>query len=173
MRLFVALNLPEEIKDYLKSLQDGLPEAKMNLTSDFHLTLQFLGEVSPDKALEIKSALYHVFMPHMKIKLGGVGVFKSRGHVNVVWVGLLIPEELKLVQSEVLEQLAPLGFLEDKPFKPHLTLARVKFSEDDFEKKLVGIKVEPKEFFVDSFELMESHLSSHGAEYEVIETYKS
>lgn len=173
MRLFAAINLPGEIKDYLKSVQKELPEAKMNLTSDFHLTLQFLGEVPPDKALEIKSALYHVFMPRIRMKLGGIGVFKSRGHINVVWIGLLIPEELKRMQKEVSEQLAPLGFFEDKPFKPHLTLARVKFSGGDFEKELEKIKVLPKEFSVDSFELMESHLSQRGAMYDVIETYKS
>ena len=173
MRLFVALNLPDEVSDYLKSLQAQLPSAKMNLAKDFHLTLQFLGDVSVDQVMEIKSALYHVFMPYLKFKLGKIGVFKSRGEVKVVWAGLEFPEELMRVHSEIEEQLAPLGFFNDKAFKPHLTLARVKECGVDFESELNGIEVLEKEFEVSEFELMESHLSPEGAKYEIIETFKS
>jgi RNA 2',3'-cyclic 3'-phosphodiesterase len=173
MRLFVAINLPEEIGNYLRSVQEQLPDAEMNLTKDFHLTLQFLGEVSADQAMEIKSALYHVFMPHLKFKLGKIGVFKSRDEIKVVWTGLECPEELMRVKSEVEEQLAPIGFFNDKLFKPHLTLARVKSCGQDFEKELGEIEVMEREFEVDTFELMESCLSPSGAKYEILETYKS
>ncbi|MFH1720479.1 MAG: 2'-5' RNA ligase family protein, partial [Patescibacteria group bacterium] len=70
MRLFVAINLPNEIRNYLKSIQDQLPNAKMTKPKDFHLTLQFLGDAEAAQALEIKSALYQVFMPRLKLKLG-------------------------------------------------------------------------------------------------------
>ncbi|MBU1992756.1 RNA 2',3'-cyclic phosphodiesterase [Patescibacteria group bacterium] len=173
MRLFVAINLPNEIRNYLKSIQDQLPNAKMTKPKDFHLTLQFLGDAEAAQALEIKSALYQVFMPRLKLKLGKMGVFKRNGDVSVVWIGLEIPEELKRVQSEVEEQLAPLGFLSDKEFKPHLTLARVKYCEKSFEEELGKIEVMLKEFEVNSFSLMESHLSSEGAKYEEIENFAS
>ncbi|MFH1720302.1 MAG: 2'-5' RNA ligase family protein, partial [Patescibacteria group bacterium] len=70
-------------------------------------------------------------------------------------------------------QLAPLGFLSDKEFKPHLTLARVKYCEKSFEEELGKIEVMLKEFEVNSFSLMESHLSSEGAKYEEIENFAS
>lgn len=174
MRLFVAINLPENVKNYLKSIQSLLPSAKMSLTKDFHLTLQFIGEATLDQAMEIKSALYHVFMPKMTFKLGKIGVFKSRGYINVALIDLECPKELLRVQSEVEEQLAPLGFFKDKPFKPHLTLARVKFCDDKkFEEAISHIKIEPTTFTADTFELMESYLSQDGATYSVIETFKS
>lgn len=177
MRLFVAINLPEDVKKYLKSIQQlsfgPNRERGFSLAGDFHLTLQFIGEVNTEQALNIKSALYHVFMPKMIFRLGPLGVFKNGGKVRVVWIGLSVPKELYRVQSEVEEQLAPLGFFNDKKFTPHLTLARVKFCDDDFENRLKKISVEQKEFTADSFSLMESHLSSSGAEYDEIENYKS
>ncbi|MBI2142509.1 RNA 2',3'-cyclic phosphodiesterase, partial [Candidatus Woesearchaeota archaeon] len=63
MRLFIAIDLPEEAKNELLRVQGLLPEAKLSRTKDFHITLKFLGEVTLQKAEWVKEKLRQVKFP--------------------------------------------------------------------------------------------------------------
>jgi 2'-5' RNA ligase len=172
MRLFVAIPFSEKFDKYLKELQGKLPEAKMRLNGHFHITLQFLGDVQPEKVDEIKEQLTKIIFKPFKVKLENLGVFKNKkGYIRVAWVGISFPEELKELQKQVEENLREVGFELDKPFSPHLTLARIKFTDDKkFEEELKKISVENFEETVEKIVLYQSHLSREGAEYKELLT---
>ncbi|MFC1810967.1 RNA 2',3'-cyclic phosphodiesterase [Patescibacteria group bacterium] len=160
MRLFVALKLPKQISDYLESLQKSLPEGKMKLNKHFHLTLQFLGHTDSEKLDDIKNALKKISFEKIPIKLGKIGVFKDKkGFIKVVWASLEASETLNELQKEVQKSLKSLGFEPDKPFSPHLTLARIKYIDDEkFEQELKNIKIEPLEAKLTELILYQNHL---------------
>ena len=91
MRLFIAINLPKEVKDYLWELKEEFRElGKFNLTakSKYHITLKFLGEIKEDKLVEIKEKLSEIKFSSFETSLNKLGCFNDR----ILWINL-IPEE--------------------------------------------------------------------------------
>ena len=128
MRLFIAINLSEEIKDYLTA---AIQELKMkavkgNFThrGNLHLTLVFLGELGPDKLDAIKSAMNRVKGNPFRLSISGFGKFKRSGG-DIHWVGVDRCDTLFHIQKQLSEELERAGFkLEDRAYSPHLTLGR-------------------------------------------------
>jgi len=172
MRTFIAIELPEEVKEYLKELQKELTGIKASFVKDFHLTLKFLGEVSEDKVEKIKEKLSEVKFEPFKVKLGKTGVFPSESYIRVVWIGIEPKEKVIGIQKQVNEAMQGFGFKKDK-FKSHLTLARVKFIDDKkaFVEKLKQLEIKPLEFEVSSFSLMKSTLTPEGPIYEELKKF--
>jgi 2'-5' RNA ligase len=175
MRLFIALPFSDNVKNYLEGLQSGLPEAKMNLNHHFHITLQFLGEASVEQAQVIMNELKKISFKKFSVKFGEIGFFKNRrGFIQLVYVDILMPEELKKLQIQVENLMKTLGFYPDKPFKPHITLTRIKFADDKiFEQELKKIKTENLLETIDKMVLFESVLSPEGASYNELLTINS
>jgi len=135
MRCFVGLPLPEIYQQRLKTISETWkPKLRSRATwtrpGNWHLTLFFLGDVSEetgDRVLEALSAVRH---PRFQLKAGGGGFFPPGGNKppRVVWAGLdRGAEACTGLAAKVREVLVQLGFQADqRPFKPHLTLARVK-----------------------------------------------
>lgn len=161
MRLFVAINLPQEIQDYCSELQKKFPEANMKFAHESHLTLKFLGELDPMRVDELKKRLAKVKFQPLTIQLTELDVFKTyKGYIKVVWIGLDGGDGLLKLQKDIEDVLQDISPPEDRPFVPHLTLARVKFADDrKFEEGLEKIPFESKSFLVDSFFLISSDLS--------------
>lgn len=169
MRLFVAFDVPKKVKDYFLQLQKQLATdaARLVAPSDFHLTLKFLGEVPENKVEKIKEILSKIKFNSFAAKLDGTGVFPSEQRINVFWVGIEPKDEIIRIQNAVDAALKNI-FPPDARFHPHITLARVKFVKDKpaFKQLLAKIKVEPKEFKIESFKLIKSILTKQGAVYE-------
>jgi len=176
MRLFIAITLPDEIKEYIKEIQKQIPlnDNKIKLVSyeQLHLTLKFLGEVSEKDIDEIKSSLSAVKVKSIKASLDNMGAFPSEKYIRVVLVGLKPKNKIMELQQSVDKSLLEL-FKPDKRFHPHVTIARVRFIQDKkaFIEKVKNIKVEEKEFLVDSFRLIKSTLTSEGPIYEEISSF--
>ena len=84
MRLFISIDF-NELKDYFIGLQEHLPKnAKLSLTKTFHLTLKFLGEVQPEKAEEIISALNKIKFEKFSVFLDSIGIFPTENYIRVV-----------------------------------------------------------------------------------------
>lgn len=169
MRLFIAIEIPEEVKNHLISLQEKLKEipkdqAKLTFTKDFHLTLKFLGEV--DKPEPIIEELKNISFEPFDITLQDTGVFPDENYIRVVWVGLKDGDKVKELQQKVEANLK--NFPKDKRFHPHLTLCRVKFAKDKelFIKIVKELKVDALSFNVDHFSLIKSTLTPEGPVYE-------
>ena len=173
MRLFLAVNLPDQMKKRLYELGQGLkPFGKLKLVEEenIHLTLKFLGDAEPGPVIE---ALRSVKQGSFTISLKGIGVFPSLGYIRVVWTGCEKGTQDVVTLHDKVEATLP-GFKRDKDFHPHATLARVKFPKD--KKGLVGFVEENKgkelgEFEVHSFELMKSELGREGPKYEEVESF--
>ena len=175
MKLFVGIELPDNIKDYLYKLQSGLKNSKLAKVNwcfkkNFHQTLKFLGEVPEDKLDELKNKLRNIKYNEFKLKLTEIGFYPSEQRINVVWVGVEPENEIielrKLVDAETME-------LGDMKSGVHITLGRVKFVRDKkkFKEKLKNVKVESLSFGVGSFALFSSTLSKDGPSYNVLERY--
>lgn len=136
LRAFVAIDLPAPIKEALGRLQAELalsPEIiRWVRPENLHLTLQFLGEVPEARVVAVGAALEgvaHRADPFV-VSLARLGAFPSLGTPRVVWVGVERGvERVEVLARAVGRALRPLGFKpEDRPFRPHLTLGRVRLT---------------------------------------------
>lgn len=134
-RLFIALLFDEKTKDalcaaaeYLAShLRGGHVTGRENL----HLTLAFLGET--ERGMEARRAMDAAKGPAFDYNIRGSGRF-SRGDGSVLWAGIAAPEELYRLFRRLSAALANRGFRpEERPFKPHLTLAREAVTDESFD----------------------------------------
>ncbi|MBI2575478.1 RNA 2',3'-cyclic phosphodiesterase [Candidatus Woesearchaeota archaeon] len=175
MRLFIAIDLPEEAKSELRKAQNQLPEGKeanLSKPKDFHITLKFLGEATPQKAEWVKEKLRQVKFPGSRTTLSSLGVFPNENRIRVVWAGISPEEEAAKLQKEI-DVLIGKEFPDDYRFSSHITLARVKYASDkkQFLQQLKRIRIEPVKFAVDSFKLKKSTLTKEGAVYDDLEVY--
>ncbi|GAB4394041.1 MAG: RNA 2',3'-cyclic phosphodiesterase [Kiloniellaceae bacterium] len=168
MRLFVALSLPDDLRDRLSGLSCGLPGARWVAPENLHLTLRFIGEVDGDEAEDIDAALSGVRCARFPLTLAGVGEFGDDRRLRSVWVGVEANETLERLQSKVEQAVQRAGQPPEKrKFKPHVTLARFKSHpgsrlQDYFTQRSM-FRAQP--FEVTAFTLYSSYLSHEGAIY--------
>jgi RNA 2',3'-cyclic 3'-phosphodiesterase len=168
-RLFVAIDLPDAMKNALGALCTGIPGAKWVKREQMHLTLRFIGDVDDEQSEAIKNELASAQATAFEMNLEGVGQFPTKGKARVLWVGVKAPPALSDLQGKVNNALDKLGIQpEDHPFSPHITLARFKTPppQDNmrqFFTKNADFKTEP--FTVEAFILFASELRPEGLVY--------
>ncbi len=180
IRSFVAIELPEDAKRGLAGLRAALQRGEhrfvkwVNLDG-IHLTLKFLGNIPAGRVQEVTGAVEEAArdVPPFRLEITGTGVFPSLRQVRVFWVGIggEVDELLKLQQS-IDSALAALGFArEERPFVPHLTLARIRQGASPTERRSFGELVETcifeEKYGIDvgAVSLMKSQLTPTGAVY--------
>ena len=172
MRVFISIDIPEEVKKEIKKIQDTLPDflGKKTELENLHLTLKFLGEIDEQKIEGVKNKLSEIKFNKFEAEIDLIGVFSEK-FVRIVWLHLKGAEEL---QKEIDEKLKSL-FEPEKRFMSHLTIARIKSVRDKklFLEKLEEIKFLEIRFNVDYFKLKKSNLTKEKAVYEVLEGYRS
>lgn len=170
MRVFIAIEIPEDIKEELahliESLKDKISNVKWVERENFHITLRFIGEVSEDRIPVLERIIDEVslkFSP-FEIELKGTGKFP-----HVIWVGIDKGSDiLKNISYSIEGALIRANFSPtDKPFSPHITLGRVKKEIKRFQVEDFG----PLVFLVDSITLMQSQLFPSGPIYTPINTF--
>lgn len=168
MRCFIAIDLPEKVKEEISNIQKKLPEARMNLVNpdNAHLTLKFIGEIDSKSAEKIRESIKEVKFD-IKCRISGIGVF-SPSFIRVIWISLEPEEKLGEIQLLIDNKLEELGFKREKKWKAHLTIARVKQIEDKqkFLEKLRKINIKPVDFNANNIKLKKSVLTSKGPVYE-------
>jgi 2'-5' RNA ligase len=136
LRLFVALALPDPVRDSLAGLMVGLPGVRWVPPANYHLTLRFIGEVTSVQAEEVDLALAGIRARPFELSLAGLGVFERQGRVQSLHAVAERTPALQHLQAkiETAVQRAGLG-PERRRFAPHVTLARTEFAPID---KLAG-----------------------------------
>ena len=178
MRVFIAINIPEEIKDYFKIIQEMIDKENVKIRlahkGQMHLTLKFLGEVQPDMVKKVCEELKNIKFQSFPVYLDSIGIFSSKKYIRVIWIGLRPEEEIIKIQKNI-DDILNKCFKREKDFEPHLTLARVKFVEDKekFVRGLKNIKIKRKKFEINNFKLVKSILTKKGAIYEDIAIFNS
>lgn len=175
MRLFVAIELPEEIKAALTTLQQSLREARADVAwakpDNLHLTLKFLGETPSERipALGLACVEAAKANPPFTLTTQGTGFFPDQRRPRIVWAGLSgAVTELEALQQQVEACLAVQGCTpEIKPFRPHLTLGRCKSPRNlpQLATHLNSYKLPALSFTVSELVLMQSQLHPSGSIY--------
>lgn len=184
MRLFIALPLPSPVIDAVAQAQSSLkrelssPALRWTKPENTHLTLLFLGDVDENKLPELTQQFRDACetIAPFELKLAGTGCFPNARRPRVLWLGLGGElDALQNLQARISNHCAP--FCEksdDKPFRPHLTLARVKPDARStlrgVDETLAALPLNNVAWRVESVELMQSKLLPSGAEYSCVES---
>jgi len=131
MRLFVALDIDDAIRERIARFMDGVREfaadARWVRPESLHITLKFIGERSAEQTEAIKDSLVKVLAKPTEVNFRGTGFFPTPKSARVFWVGIEADEHLARLADSVNQQLSSLRLpKDDHPFSPHLTLARGK-----------------------------------------------
>jgi RNA 2',3'-cyclic 3'-phosphodiesterase len=134
LRSFIAIELPAEIQEAIArstaGLQKALPKPLVRwvVSRNIHLTLKFLGDVSPVNLEQLAEALKVEVSKHEPFDLsaGGIGAFPNTRQARVIWIGLEAQSGAATLQHCVEGVASRLGYPpEERPFSPHLTIGRV------------------------------------------------
>ena len=170
-RVFIAVEIPEKIKEEILKIQKQLLRFNGKLTEreNFHLTLKFIGEISEEKIEKIKEKLREIKFKPFEAVLGKIGFFE-KGERGIIWINLANCNALQKEVDKKLEEF----FEKEKRFMSHLTLARVKNVKNrkEFMEELNKIKISPLEFHVGEFILKESIPQKQKHIYKDLKRYK-
>ena len=171
MRIFISIDMPEEVKREIKQIQDKLLDfqGKKTEQENLHLTLKFLGEVDEKKIENVKRRLKEIKFNQLETEIDSIGVFSEK-FVKIIWLHLTNCEESQKKIDEALFGM----FEKEKRFMSHLTIARVKKLDNKkkFLEDLRKIKIPEIKFVVDNFRLKKSILEEKGPVYETLEEYE-
>ena len=177
MRLFIGIPLADEVNAELgavcarlRSATDGL---RWSGHETWHVTLQFLGNATPEQYECLSARLREVRSGPVPIRLGELGFFDRAG---IFFAGVDTTGQLISLQQRVTEATAGCGFVaEGREFHPHITLARAKGHGRGRPlsalKDRIGSQANFSRFTAEEFLLYESHLGAGGSTYEVREKY--
>lgn len=172
MRLFIAIPLSDEINNHIEELQQHLPKshAKLAISKHPHLTLKFLGEITPEDCEKTKQALSEIKFEQFQAKLEGIGTFTDK----VVWLGVEPQEPFQKLQQQIDKALLKL-FPKEERFHPHITLARIKeiTEKQGFFELLKKISVKPFTFIVDKIILYQSTFGPDGSTYKELAEFQA
>lgn len=175
MRLFIAIELPSEIKAALAVCQQKLRQTSAQASwpspENLHLTLKFLGEVEAARLPILKQICTETARQATSFTLTthGLGFFPNAKRSRVVWVGLQADtRQLPALQQQLEARLTEVGFpADDKAFHPHLTLGRIK-TPTHIRALVEGVQAyafPALSFTVTELVLMQSQLHASGSIY--------
>jgi 2'-5' RNA ligase len=185
IRSFVAIELTDEAKKALARLRRELERDEHRFIKwvdpgGIHLTLKFLGNIPSKRVTEITEAMKEAAqgISPFRLEIAGLGAFPSLKQARVLWVGVGGQlDKLSTLQQEIDSALAALGFgREERPFVPHLTLARVREATSPTDRRRFSDLVGSTAFEgrypieVEAVRLMRSQLTPAGAIYTCLST---
>jgi len=179
-RLFIAINLNDIIKSQISEMigdiNTNFNYVKWVKPENLHITLKFLGDTPEEKLKDIKKTLLAVALDHneFSLVLADSGVFPDFKGPRVIWLGISQGKDnVKAIRDHLEDELVKTGFSqENKEFKGHITLGRVKKPEKNLAHFFKNFKPEPMETQkITAIDLMKSTLYPSGPVYDILETY--
>jgi 2'-5' RNA ligase len=183
VRLFVALDVSAETRAQLRRVREAIepklqgknaPRLTWVAEPNAHVTLQFIGEVGPDVGERVRAALSPpIRQQPFEIAFAGLGVFPNSRRPRVVWIGASETSgATSTLAGAVRNRLEPIvGRGEERDFRPHLTIARVKEAgRFDWDGVLSGVDAGGSVVLVDHVTLYQSRTSPHGPTYTALAT---
>jgi 2'-5' RNA ligase len=180
-RTFIAIKIPllKQKQELVFNVQQQLKDEKIKWVDlwNMHVTLFFLGDTKVNLIAVISEKIKEQLadMKSLKLKMNGIGVFKSLNDPKVVFIEIEASDELKNLKTRIDQAIVPFGFKNDKrEFKPHLTLGRIKFIQDKTNLKRVLENSKFQDFgdiHVGEVLLYESILTPKGPIYKVLNRF--
>jgi RNA 2',3'-cyclic 3'-phosphodiesterase len=129
MRIFIGIDLDPEVRARISRLLEGVqgfaPEARWVSPESLHVTLKFIGEQKPEQVDAISERLRRIEGRAFEICAAGYGFFPTAKAARVFWIGIQAGPQLAELAENIDVATAELGIpREDRPYSPHLTLAR-------------------------------------------------
>jgi RNA 2',3'-cyclic 3'-phosphodiesterase len=180
MRLFIAIDFPEEIKQSINneilSLKKALPDLKWVNKSSFHLTLKYLGETDSSLQRKIESTLKDAFqlVPTFDLTTTTPNFFPNNKKARIYYLGLEYSKTLEKCYNIIEDKLSDLGIeKEQRKFSPHITLARIKnyLFEPEKQKAMLTQVFKEIKIPVMDITLMQSKSTSIGVKYIPLQTF--
>ncbi len=179
-RLFIALNIPQLIKDNILEIRNTIYGLEKNVRWEkdekLHLTLKFLGDVETTKNEEILFRINSLVERHKKFELNldKFGLFYRNKKPSILWLGFKHSKELLNIVSELDEELEQLNFKKERrKYKTHLTLIRLRGKENISKiKKFLDYQFPALNFEADTISLIKSTLNQSGSVYSNIKSFK-
>ena len=184
-RVFCAIELTEEVRgrlrEHIERLRARVPEVAASWTrvENIHLTLKFFGNVAKDQLAAISEAASQTVeeFSAFKIEIGGTGVFPRASRAQVLWIGVNDPSgQLSALQQTLENECAAAGFpKEDRAYRPHLTIARLRKPEGArrLAETHLGLRFNPMPVTVKEVIVFRSELSSKGSKYTALSRHQS
>lgn len=183
IRSFIAVDIPDTVKDELVSLILSLQKAEADVKwvrrENLHLTLKFLGQISEDQVIHTRQILERMSKEQRRFSfhLAGLGGFPTLRHPRVLWVDTDRGREtLEVLAAKIESEIAQIGIKgEDRPFSPHLTLGRIRSPRNLQKLSALMERTEfssSEEILLDHVTFYKSILSPKGSIYEVIQESK-
>lgn len=179
-RVFCAVEVPEQVRQrvlqHIERLKDAVPAAKASWSRDanLHLTLKFLGEIPQTSVLDFSNAASRAVagLAPFSIRLQETRIFPKHGQPRVLWIGVNdLSGKLGELQARLEEESAQAGFKkDDRPFQPHLTVARLRQPRHarTLAAKHKQMEFEPAEIALSELLVIKSELSGKGSKYTVV-----
>jgi 2'-5' RNA ligase len=180
MRLFIAIEISPDVRAalaaLLKEFRAMAPQVKWVRPENMHLTLKFLGETDSSKLTAMQATLSAIRSSQsVTLHFRGLGFFPNAKRAKVFWAGMEASPNLPSLALDIDRAVHRFGFpLEDRPFTPHLTVAR--FQPPGLPIKLATAAQESasRDFgslIAREFHLIESKLKPSGAEYTTLQSF--
>lgn len=177
-RLFIALNLPAELRtelyDATRAVRDAAPDGSWARADNLHLTLKFLGQRPASELDRLRDLVANAASgcPPIRLVIQGVGAFPNLRRARVVWLGVEPERHLELLQHDLETGGAALGYeVEGRPFRPHLTLGRLREADREQLRALARAAARVKisrTVEVETLDLMQSEPGTGGSRYTVL-----
>ncbi len=173
-RVFVAAPLPDGARIALADRLRGLEIPGRRVPPEnWHLTLRFLGSVESTRYERFLGAVDQAELgSRFRVALSGLGAFPNPRRATVTWIGVTRGADRLHDLAEIAEEAAVTAGLppEDRPFRPHLTLSRVRPQQDATSLVATGSEI-GVDWRCDSVVVYRSHTGRDGARYEALETF--
>jgi 2'-5' RNA ligase len=177
IRLFIALNIPENIKDQLILLRDSVAAGnyKWESKDKLHLTLKFIGDTTEENVEKIIEELKFLKdYSSINCSINDFGFFFRDNNPSILWAGMKVADSLFEIVDKIESILEIFSITKEKrKFHPHLTLLRIKKNPgNNFINSFKNFKFVPINFQANSISLYKSELKSTGSVYQEIKNYK-
>lgn len=179
IRLFVALEIPEEVISVVLSERDKILGDEKNIRWEpkekLHITMKFLGDTKDSLVEQICTELETLVKctKPFKLELNKFGVFKRGGDPKILWVGMKENKSLSNFVDEIEESFCKFGYTkEERKFKPHVTMLRFRGSEDSNKiLKLLEVNLPSFSFYAKKVSLIKSELKQTGSVYSELKSF--
>ena len=171
-RLFVALDVPPEVRGELAALAVEMAGARWTPPERLHVTLRFLGDTPAERVPALEAALRETKSPPLALRLDGLTAFPSRRSPRLIAARIAPDADLADLQRQVEAAAQDLGFEpEGRPFRPHVTLARLKRADPGAVLAFLRTHAADASFTADAFHLVASTLTPDGAVHERLASF--
>jgi len=182
VRTFLALPVPAHVREILANLSQPIRDPADRISwvkaENIHITLNFLGDTDPE-LIESQAEIFEALAaqtPVFRLGTTETGIFPHANNPRVLWVGSApFDTSLAHFKKNLDREVRELGYgLDNRPFQPHITVARVKTlsRKSSFIHHFLAADVRELIFDVDGMNWVQSTLTPAGAEYEILKTFK-